>query len=142
MINDIEVETGQTCELPRGITSEEAQENADVQKIIAPRLVKIREISEMFLKVIIDSLEIVPYGIRWISKQIRKLTKVSSSSSSSSSSSYGLSLVYTVLPKNLFAKKAKISGCQPLCRWIIDRFFLHAPLHQSCDCHTSSIYAG
>ena len=30
----------------------------------------------MFLDVIIGSLDVVPYGIRWISKQIRKLTKV------------------------------------------------------------------
>jgi len=80
MINDIEVETGETCPLPRGVTQEEAASNLDVQKLIAPRLQKLRELSEMFLNVIIDSLDLVPYGIRWISKQIRKLTKVFSSS--------------------------------------------------------------
>jgi len=75
MINDIEVETGQTCELPRSVTPEEAEKNQQVQAIIAPRLLKVREISEMFLDVIINSLDLVPYGIRCISKQIRKLTK-------------------------------------------------------------------
>lgn len=75
MINDMEVETGETCELPRGVTSEVAAENEQVKAIIKPRLIKQREISEMFLNVIINSLDSVPYGIRWISKQIKKLTK-------------------------------------------------------------------
>jgi Ras GTPase-activating-like protein IQGAP2/3 len=34
-------------------------------------------IANKFLTVIIDSLDQVPYGIRWICKQIRVLTKVS-----------------------------------------------------------------
>ena len=46
-----------------------------VQQIVAPRVVRVRQISELFLNVIIGSLDQVPYGIRWISKQIRKLTK-------------------------------------------------------------------
>jgi len=45
------------------------------KKIIAPRLLKVKEVSVMFLDVIVNSLDMVPYGIRWISKQIRKLTK-------------------------------------------------------------------
>ncbi|OAJ36101.1 hypothetical protein BDEG_20313 [Batrachochytrium dendrobatidis JEL423] len=37
MIKDIEIATGQTCNLPRGITAEAALKNTDVQAIIAPR---------------------------------------------------------------------------------------------------------
>jgi len=69
------VDTGQTSNLPRGVTAEDAAANPRVQQIIAPRIVKVRQISELFLNVIVGSLDIVPYGIRWISKQIRKLTK-------------------------------------------------------------------
>ncbi|KAJ3150962.1 glyceraldehyde-3-phosphate dehydrogenase 1 [Geranomyces michiganensis] len=76
MLNDLEAETGQPCGLPRSITPEEAQQNPDVQAIIAPRLVTVMEITESFLTTIMSSLDQVPYGIRWICKQIRSLTKV------------------------------------------------------------------
>ena len=41
MINDIEVETGQTCDLPRSVTPEVAASNEEVQKIIAPHILFI-----------------------------------------------------------------------------------------------------
>jgi len=75
MIKDIEEETGKPCDLPTGITQEAAQENADVQAIIAPRLNMLMEITGSFLSTIISSINQVPYGIRWICKQIRSLTK-------------------------------------------------------------------
>jgi Ras GTPase-activating-like protein IQGAP2/3 len=75
MIKDIEEETGKPCYLPKGITQEVAQENADVQAIIAPRLNMLMEITGSFLSTIISSINQVPYGIRWICKQIRSLTK-------------------------------------------------------------------
>ena len=77
MILQIEEETGQLpVNLPRGVPPETAQANPDVQAIIAPRLTMLMEIANSFLLTIIDSLETVPYGIRWICKQIRSLTKV------------------------------------------------------------------
>jgi len=75
MIKDIEEETGKPCDLPKGITQEAAQENTDVQAIIAPRLNMLMEITGSFLSTIISSINQVPYGIRWICKQIRSLTK-------------------------------------------------------------------
>ncbi|KAJ3049530.1 glyceraldehyde-3-phosphate dehydrogenase 1 [Rhizophlyctis rosea] len=75
MIQDIERETGQPCHLPRGISSEEAALNPDVQAIINPRLNTLMEITDSFLTTITASLDQVPYGIRWICKQIRSLTK-------------------------------------------------------------------
>jgi len=74
MIKDIEEETGKPCDLPKGITQEAAQENPDVKAIIAPRLNMLMEITSSFLKIIIESINQVPYGIRWICKQIRSLT--------------------------------------------------------------------
>ncbi|UKZ76337.1 hypothetical protein TrVFT333_004039 [Trichoderma virens FT-333] len=46
-----------------------------VQAIIEPRLTMLIEIANGFLSTIIDGLEEAPYGIRWICKQIRSLTK-------------------------------------------------------------------
>lgn len=77
MVNQIEDETGVLPpNLPRGVPPEVAAENIDVQTIIAPRLTMLMEIANSFLVTIIESMESVPYGIRWICKQIRSLTRV------------------------------------------------------------------
>ncbi|KAI0671797.1 Rho GTPase activation protein [Trametes maxima] len=76
MIQQIEEETGSLPpNLPRGVAPEVAAANQDVQAIIAPRLTMLMEIANSFLLTIIDSMESVPYGIRWICKQIRSLTR-------------------------------------------------------------------
>ncbi|EJD49780.1 Rho GTPase activation protein [Auricularia subglabra TFB-10046 SS5] len=76
MVNQIEEDTGSLPpNLPRGVPPEVASANPDVQAIIAPRLTMLMEIANSFLVTIIDSLESVPYGIRWICKQIRSLTR-------------------------------------------------------------------
>ncbi|KAM0718156.1 hypothetical protein Q7P37_006488 [Cladosporium fusiforme] len=76
MVNKIEA-SGEPLPpgLQRGVTAEEAAENESVQKIIAPRLDMLVEIANSFLDTIIDGLEETPYGIRWICKQIRSLTR-------------------------------------------------------------------
>ncbi|KAI8388819.1 Rho GTPase activation protein [Radiomyces spectabilis] len=61
--------------LPRSVTAEIAAANPDVQAIIEPRIKMLMEIAESFLTTIISSTASVPYGIRWICKQIRSLTK-------------------------------------------------------------------
>ena len=77
MVNQIEEEAGALPpNLPRGVPPEVAAENNDVQAIIAPRLTMLMEIANSFLVTIIESMESVPYGIRWICKQIRSLTRV------------------------------------------------------------------
>lgn len=78
MITQIEDETGSLPEdLPRSVAPEVAAANEDVQKIIGPRCNMLMDIAKSFLFTIIESIESVPYGIRWICKQIRSLTKVS-----------------------------------------------------------------
>lgn len=62
-------------EYPRQITAEAAAENQEVQAIIAPRLEKLITIANSFLDIIIRGIDEVPYGIRWICKQIRSLSK-------------------------------------------------------------------
>ncbi|KAK3671778.1 RasGAP protein [Recurvomyces mirabilis] len=61
--------------LQKGITGEQAAANENVQRIIAPRIEMLIEIADSFLDTIIDGIEETPYGIRWICKQIRSLTR-------------------------------------------------------------------
>ena len=76
MVNQIEQDTGELPpSLPRSITAEAAAENETVQAIIEPRLKMLTEIAEGFLSTIIEGLEETPYGIRWICKQIRSLSR-------------------------------------------------------------------
>jgi len=76
MVKQIEDDTGiLPDDLPRSVTAEFAAENIQVQAIIAPRLKMLTEIAEGFLSAIIECLEDTPYGIRWICKQIRNLSR-------------------------------------------------------------------
>lgn len=76
MLNSIEEEKGVLPPgLHRGVSTEVAAENPDVQAIIKPRITMLIEIANSFLYTIIDSIDAVPYGIRWICKQIRSLTR-------------------------------------------------------------------
>ncbi|KAI9022331.1 Rho GTPase activation protein [Phycomyces nitens] len=76
MVAQIEEDKGALpANLPRSVTPEVAASNPDVQAIIQPRLKMLVEIAESFLTTIISSTPTVPYGIRWICKQIRSLTK-------------------------------------------------------------------
>ena len=76
MIKQIEDETGSLPdELSRSITAEEAAANEEVQGIIEPRVQMLMEIANSFLDTIIRGLDEIPYGIRWICKQIRSLSR-------------------------------------------------------------------
>ncbi|EMR11809.1 hypothetical protein PNEG_00235 [Pneumocystis murina B123] len=76
MIQKIESETGHLPgNLERNVSYETAAANEAVIAIIEPRIAMLMEIADSFLNVIIGSIDIVPYGIRWICKQIRNLTK-------------------------------------------------------------------
>ena len=77
MVKQVEEETGSLPpNLPARVPPKVAQANPDVQAIIAPRLTMLMEITNGFLITIVDSMDSVPYGIRWICKQIRTLTRV------------------------------------------------------------------
>jgi Ras GTPase-activating-like protein IQGAP2/3 len=76
MVQQIQEDTGSLPDyLPRAVTAEVAADNEQVQAIIAPRLKMLTDIANTFLTTIIDGLEDAPYGIRWICKQIRSLSR-------------------------------------------------------------------
>jgi Ras GTPase-activating-like protein IQGAP2/3 len=75
MVLELE-ENGQLpAHMPKSVTAEQAADNEKVQQIIAPRLNMLMEIANNFLSTIIKGLEETPYGIRWICKQIRSLSR-------------------------------------------------------------------
>jgi Ras GTPase-activating-like protein IQGAP2/3 len=77
MVKKIEEDNGSLPpDLPRAVTPDVAAANTDVQAIIAPRINILIDIANSFITTIIQSIEQVPYGIRWICKQIKSLTKV------------------------------------------------------------------
>ncbi|KAI7868596.1 Rho GTPase activation protein [Spinellus fusiger] len=61
--------------IARSVTPEVAAANSRVQALIQPRIDALLEIADGFLTTIIDSLHQIPYGIRWICKQIQSLAK-------------------------------------------------------------------
>ena len=76
LIQEYEERTGQPpAHLPRGVTAERAAESREVRERIAPRLKTLDDIATSFLETIIAGLEQTPYGIRWICKQIRSLSR-------------------------------------------------------------------
>jgi Ras GTPase-activating-like protein IQGAP2/3 len=76
MVRDYESQHGELPpDMPKSVTAEEASENRTVQMIIEPRVDALMEIGNSFLDTIVNGLEEVPYGIRWICKQIRSLSK-------------------------------------------------------------------
>lgn len=75
LIIEQESKTGQAWDGPRKPSPEEAAADKRVQDVIAPRLKKLGELADTFLDAIIASTPTIPYGIRWICKQIRELTK-------------------------------------------------------------------
>ncbi|KAF2858888.1 ras GTPase activator [Piedraia hortae CBS 480.64] len=61
--------------MQKGVEAEQAAANEQVQAIIAPRVEMLITIANSFVDTIIKGLEDTPYGIRWICKQIRSLTR-------------------------------------------------------------------
>jgi len=74
-INEYETKTGKPSPLKRKVSPEECAENDNVINIIKPRINRLISIGDQFLDSIIGSVDSVPYGIRWICKQIRELVK-------------------------------------------------------------------
>jgi Ras GTPase-activating-like protein IQGAP2/3 len=76
IVTKMEVEQGSLpAGFNRSVTPDIAALNQDVQALIQPRLHELIKIANQFLSIITDSLDQIPYGIRWICKQIKTLTK-------------------------------------------------------------------
>jgi len=74
MINEKEIKTGEKSNLDRNVTEEAAAQNPDVKKITDERLKELEDLCQNFLDGILETMRDLPYGIRWICKQLRDLS--------------------------------------------------------------------
>jgi len=75
MITEIEIQTGAKSNLPRDLPEDQIAENPDVKALLKTRVEKCKSICSLFFEGIIGSLGRLPYGIRWICKQIHSIAK-------------------------------------------------------------------
>lgn len=75
MINEKEIATGEKTNLNRNLTEEEIMNLPEVESIVKERISQLEQICQKFFDGIIDNLAKVPYGIRWICKQIRSIAQ-------------------------------------------------------------------
>lgn len=65
-----ETRSGKKSSIKRPTTDEEALRNDEVKKIIANRTEQLEEICSWFFDAIVNSMKQLPFGLRWICKQI------------------------------------------------------------------------
>jgi Ras GTPase-activating-like protein IQGAP2/3 len=68
--------------MQRNITEDQIMELKEVKDIVQVRIEQLQQICDQFFEGIIKNLNKLPYGIRWICKQIRKIAQESFKDSS------------------------------------------------------------
>jgi Ras GTPase-activating-like protein IQGAP2/3 len=76
MISEQEIKTGQKSTLQRDLTEDQIMELKEVQDIVQKRVAQVEELCGMFFKAIIQTMNKLPYGIRWICKSIKNIAQV------------------------------------------------------------------
>jgi len=75
LINEMEIRTGEKSTVDKNISEEHASTIPEVKAVVEKRTKDLQEVCEWFLEGIVTSLESLPYGLRWICKQIRLTTQ-------------------------------------------------------------------
>lgn len=75
LIADHETNTGQKCPWPRDASDEDAAKQPEVQVVIEERVKHLLHYVQLILSRIMNAVESVPYGMRWICKQLGTLAK-------------------------------------------------------------------
>ena len=75
MIAQEEITTGNKSALPRDLTEDQIMERSDVRELIDSRVQAMTDICDLFFDGIIKSVSKLPYGIRWICKQLKTLSE-------------------------------------------------------------------
>lgn len=73
VITTYETESGEKWPHVRSQTAEEALSNSDVRDELERRKIRLVEYAELFLSRIVSCAEEIPFGIRWICKQLKSL---------------------------------------------------------------------
>ena len=61
----------QKWELARDFSPDECAQFREVRRLVKPRVKKLIRVAEHFLDRIVNGVDSIPYGIRWICKQLR-----------------------------------------------------------------------
>ena len=75
MINDLEIKSGEKSKLERNVTDDEAMKHPEVKAIMKKRLDSLQDLCQLYLDAVINSMSNLPYGIRWICRQIKELSQ-------------------------------------------------------------------
>ncbi|KAL3866731.1 hypothetical protein ACJMK2_044012 [Sinanodonta woodiana] len=67
-VNQKESETGKTSELPYDVSPEDALKHQEVMDRIQETIVKLQLLTDRFLTIILQSLDKIPYGMRYMAK--------------------------------------------------------------------------
>ncbi|XP_072167571.1 ras GTPase-activating-like protein IQGAP1 [Diadema setosum] len=71
-INQMETETGEASKLPYDVPSDQALKHKEVLERLEASVKQLGEVSKKFLSAIISSVDMIPYGIRYIAKVLRE----------------------------------------------------------------------
>lgn len=70
-VNQKESQTGLPSGLPYHVTSEQAMAHVEVQKLIQESIVKLQKATDKFLHTITQSMDKIPYGMRYMAKVLK-----------------------------------------------------------------------
>merc|ERR1719242_2058423 len=75
IINSYESKMNKEWDGIRNPTSDEAADNKYVKRLIPPRVKQLEYIAEHFIQRIIETVDSVPFGIRWICRQLAEMAQ-------------------------------------------------------------------
>jgi len=75
IINSYEAKMNKPWDGIRNPTADEAAENKYVKRLIPPRVKQLEYIAEHFIQRIIETVDSVPFGIRWICRQLAEMAQ-------------------------------------------------------------------
>ncbi|XP_076995508.1 ras GTPase-activating-like protein IQGAP2 isoform X2 [Tamandua tetradactyla] len=70
-VNQLETQTGEASNLPYDVTTEQALTYPEVRNKLEVSIKNLRRVTDRVLKSIISSLDLLPYGLRYIAKVLR-----------------------------------------------------------------------
>ncbi|KAI9347336.1 hypothetical protein BDR26DRAFT_855067 [Obelidium mucronatum] len=75
LIREDELQTGEQSKRSYEASIEQISEDPDVKRKLQDNTTKLQQITDMFLKAIMDSLKSMPFGIRYIAMQLKETMK-------------------------------------------------------------------
>nr|CAB3256707.1 IQ motif containing GTPase activating protein homolog [Phallusia mammillata] len=74
-ISQKETETGEASDLPYEVSTAEAMKHDEVKKRVEDSITQLRTVTDSFMTAILNSIDAIPYGLRYIAKCLKNLLK-------------------------------------------------------------------